>query len=47
MTAVIHTDSLSKQYRRGLAVDTGLRHALERAVKSPLSVFRRNGNETF
>src|SRR5262249_25439108 len=47
MSAVIHADRLSKQYRRGLAVDTGLRHALERAVKSPLSAFRRPKNETF
>src|SRR5262249_7074215 len=47
MSAVIHADRLSKQYRRGLAVEPGLRHALERAIKSPLSLFRRAKNETF
>jgi ABC-type polysaccharide/polyol phosphate transport system ATPase subunit len=45
--SVIHAESLSKLYRRGLNADPGLRHALERAIKSPLSVFRRARNETF
>jgi lipopolysaccharide transport system ATP-binding protein len=45
--SVIHAEGISKLYRRGLTADAGLRHALERFVKSPLSVFRRNGNETF
>ena len=44
---VIHAESLSKQYRRGLQADPGLRHALERFVKSPLSVFRRAKDEAF
>src|ERR1700756_691939 len=48
MTApVIHGESLSKRYRRGLIVDPGLRHALEKFVRSPLSVFRRSNTETF
>ena len=47
MTSVIHAESLSKLYRRGLTADPGLRHALERFVKSPLSAFRRSRNETF
>src|SRR5262249_44125982 len=47
MTSVIHAESLSKLYRRGLNTDPGLRHALERAIKSPLSVFRRPSNESF
>jgi lipopolysaccharide transport system ATP-binding protein len=44
---VIQGEGLGKRYRRGLAVDPGLRHALERFVKSPLSVFRRQKDETF
>ena len=47
MSAVIQVERLGKEYRRGLRVDTGLRHALERFVRSPLSVFRGNGVETF
>jgi lipopolysaccharide transport system ATP-binding protein len=46
-TAVIQADGLGKKYRRGLAADTGLRHALERFVKSPLAAFRRAKEETF
>src|SRR5208282_665037 len=46
-TAVIHGEGLGKEYRRGLSADPGLRHALERFVKSPLSGFRRKKNETF
>ncbi len=46
-TAVIHGEGLGKRYRRGLAADPGLRHALERFVKSPLSAFRRQKDETF
>jgi lipopolysaccharide transport system ATP-binding protein len=45
--AVICGEGLGKRYRRGLAVDPGLRHALERFVKSPLGVFRRKKDETF
>lgn len=46
-TAVIHGEGLGKRYTRGLAVDRGLRHALDRFVKSPLSSFRRPKDETF
>jgi len=45
--AVIQAESLGKQYARGLAADPGLRHALERFVKSPLGAFRRKKEETF
>jgi len=45
--AAIHAEGLGKRYRRGLAADPGLRHALDRFVKSPLSVFRRAKDETF
>src|SRR5208282_3298835 len=45
--AVIHGEGLGKRYQRGLTVDRGLRHALDRFVKSPLSVFRRAKEETF
>jgi lipopolysaccharide transport system ATP-binding protein len=44
---VIHGEGLGKRHRRGLAVDPGLRHALERFAKSPLGVFRRKTEETF
>jgi lipopolysaccharide transport system ATP-binding protein len=44
---VIHSEALSKKYRRGLQTDPGLRHALEKFVRSPLSVFRRSSTETF
>jgi lipopolysaccharide transport system ATP-binding protein len=44
---VIHGEGLGKRYRRGLMADPGLRHALERLVKSPLSAFRRAKEETF
>jgi lipopolysaccharide transport system ATP-binding protein len=47
MTAVIHSEKLGKVYRRGLAQDLGLRHALERFVKSPLGALRRKKEETF
>jgi len=35
-TTVIQAEGLGKRYRRGVHVDTGLRHALERFVRSPL-----------
>src|SRR5579863_7966507 len=44
---VIRGEGLGKRYRRGLPADPGLRHALERFVKSPLSAFRREKRETF
>jgi lipopolysaccharide transport system ATP-binding protein len=45
-SAVIQSEGLGKRYRRGLSVDAGLRHALERFLKSPLSAFRKK-EETF
>jgi ABC-type polysaccharide/polyol phosphate transport system ATPase subunit len=46
--AVIHAHGLSKRYRRGaLQQSTLLRDHLARAVRSPLSVFRRPKDETF
>jgi lipopolysaccharide transport system ATP-binding protein len=44
---VIRGEGLGKRYRRGIVADPGLRHALERIVKSPLSSFRRKKQETF
>jgi lipopolysaccharide transport system ATP-binding protein len=46
-STVIRGKGLGKRYKRGLAADPGLRHALERFVKSPLSSFRRKKDETF
>jgi len=46
-TAVIQAEGLGKRYKRGLTADPGLRHALEKFVKSPLSAFRRKKDETF
>jgi homopolymeric O-antigen transport system ATP-binding protein len=46
-TTVIHGESLGKRYRRGLHPETGLRHALENFIRSPLSVFRGNHQESF
>src|ERR1700683_3121521 len=43
---VIKAKDLGKRYRRGVTVDAGLRHALERFVKSPFSAFRKK-EETF
>jgi lipopolysaccharide transport system ATP-binding protein len=45
--AVIHGEGLGKQYKRGVTADPGLRHALERFVKSPLGAFRRKKDESF
>src|SRR5580704_16671264 len=45
--AVIQGEGLGKRYRRGLTVDAGLRHALERFVKSPLGGLRGKKEETF
>ena len=44
---VIHAETLSKRYHRGLHAEPGLRHALEQFLRSPLSVFRRPKDETF
>jgi lipopolysaccharide transport system ATP-binding protein len=46
-TTVIHGESLGKRYRRGLHAEPGLRHAIENFVRSPLSVFRGNNQESF
>jgi lipopolysaccharide transport system ATP-binding protein len=46
-SAVIRGEGLGKRYRRGLTVEPGLRHTLERFVKSPLSAFRGQKDETF
>jgi lipopolysaccharide transport system ATP-binding protein len=40
-TIVIKGEGLGKCFRRGMQVDAGLRHALERFLKSPLSAFRK------
>jgi len=45
--AVIHVEGLGKRYQRGAIVDPGLRHALDRFVKSPLAALRRQKQETF
>ena len=48
MTApVIHAENLCKRYRRGLEVDTGLRHTLEAFLRSPIALLRRKRDETF
>ena len=46
-TAVIRGEGLGKRYKRGLTVDTGLRHAIDRFMKSPLAALRREKEETF
>jgi lipopolysaccharide transport system ATP-binding protein len=45
-SAVIQGEGLGKRYRRGITWSPGLRHALERFVKSPFSAFRKK-EETF
>jgi lipopolysaccharide transport system ATP-binding protein len=48
MSTVIHGEGLGKSYHRGaLQQSTLLRDHLSRALKSPLSVFRRTKDETF
>ena len=46
-TTVIHAESLGKNYRRGLQITPGLRHAMENFLRSPLKSFRRPKQETF
>src|SRR5712671_5647424 len=46
-TTVIEAAGLGKRYRRGVPVDAGLRHTLERFVRSPLSALRGAKMETF
>src|SRR5579859_4245791 len=53
MTTVIEAVGLGKRYRRGVRVDAGIRHALERLVRSPWKTVRPlfggkgAGRETF
>ena len=47
MTTVIHGEGLGKRYRRGVRVDPGLRHLLDRFMRDPLAVLRRPSYETF
>jgi lipopolysaccharide transport system ATP-binding protein len=47
MTTVIQAEGLGKRYRRGVHVDAGLRHALERFVRSPLRSLRGSKPEMF
>jgi lipopolysaccharide transport system ATP-binding protein len=47
LSTVIQAEGLGKKYRRGVPVDTGLRHVLDRFVRSPLSALRRTPQETF
>jgi lipopolysaccharide transport system ATP-binding protein len=46
-SSVIHTESLGKNYRRGLPQTLGLRHALENFARHPLKSLRRATQETF
>src|SRR3984893_9259432 len=45
--AAIQANGLGKRYRRGVHVDAGLRHALERFARSPLQALRGAKPETF
>jgi lipopolysaccharide transport system ATP-binding protein len=47
MTTVIHGEGLGKKYRRGVRVDTGLRHVLDRFVRDPLAALGRPSYDTF
>ncbi len=47
MTTVIQAEGLGKRYRRGVHVDAGLRHALERFARSPLRTLWGARPETF
>ena len=44
---VVQGEGLGKRYRRNAVVEDGLRHALSRAIKSPLGVFKRDAMEEF
>lgn len=44
---VIHANSLSKRYRRGLQAGGGLRHSLEAFLRSPISSLRGRREEFF
>jgi homopolymeric O-antigen transport system ATP-binding protein len=45
--AIIRAEGLGKRYRRGISWSPGLRHAMDRFMKSPLSTLRRKKHETF
>ncbi|MCU1242654.1 MAG: hypothetical protein JWO71_3380 [Candidatus Acidoferrum typicum] len=47
MTTVIRAEGLGKRYRRGVHVDVGLRHVLERFMRSPLRSLRGATPEVF
>src|SRR6202045_3846025 len=47
MTTVIHAEGLGKRYRRGVRVDAGLRHVLERFARSPWKAFHGTRPEMF
>lgn len=44
---VIRGEGLGKRYQRGVLWSPGLRHALDRFVRSPLKAMRREKHETF
>ena len=46
-TPIIRSEGLGKKYKRRLTADLGLRHTLDRFIKSPLSLLRRQKDETF
>jgi lipopolysaccharide transport system ATP-binding protein len=43
----ISAENLGKKYRRGLGNDSGLRHSLDKLLRSPLSILQRQKQETF
>ena len=45
--AAIIGEGLGKSYRRGLDQSSGLRHSLDRFLRSPMSALRRRKQETF
>jgi lipopolysaccharide transport system ATP-binding protein len=45
--AAIIGEGLGKSYRRGLDQNSGLRHSLDRFLRSPMSALRRQKQETF
>src|SRR5712664_960297 len=47
MTTVIQAEGLGKRYRRGMRVDTGLRHVLEAFARSPWRALRGAKPEQF
>jgi lipopolysaccharide transport system ATP-binding protein len=47
MTTVIQAEGLGKRYRRGVRVDTGLRHVLEEFARAPWKALRGARPDTF